>query len=221
MHIPGHPADHVGMGTRVAFGAMTAAIVLGVQLMLGAVGWGGDGGGPPQPRAAAEGWPDPASRRGGAAPQPLRSAEPARVSIPAIGVDAPVTGVGLDAEGWVQAPPRDAPHLVGWYEGAASPGARGTAVLVGHVDDATGPAVFYGLGDLRPGDTVDVLREDGRTVRFTVYDLAVYAKDSLPPRVYRDRDHAELRLLTCGGSYAEGSGYASNVVAFARLTGVR
>ncbi|WP_319789628.1 MULTISPECIES: class F sortase [Streptomyces] len=209
------PDEPMGWGTRAAFGLMAGTVALGVTMMVGAV-HGTEG--PPQPAATGAASAPPT----GAALDPLDHAEPTWVTIPAIGVDAPLTSVGLDPEGWVDAPPQEVDNLAGWFRDAASPGAAGTAVLVGHVDNAEGPAVFYGLGELNLGDTVDVVREDGLEVTFTVYETAVYDKDQLPERVYRDTDRPELRVITCGGAFEpETGGYRGNVVVYATLTGAR
>ncbi|MGP3967709.1 class F sortase [Streptomyces sp. 6N223] len=214
-------ADDPGPAARVAFGITVGAVVLGVTMMLGAAE-DPPGAGPPQPSAPpGAGGAALATPPGGGSTPALPSATPTWVSIPAVGVDAPLVAVGLDAEGWVAAPPPGEERLAGWYEGAVTPGERGTAVLVGHVDAAAGPAVFYDLGALLPGDTVEVIREDGRAVEFTVYETAVFDKDRFPPRVYRDTERAELRVITCGGAYQEGAGYEANVVVFARLSGIR
>jgi sortase (surface protein transpeptidase) len=127
----------------------------------------------------------------------------------------------MDAEGWIEAPPEQEANLAGWFQDAPTPGAAGTSVVVGHVDNDSGPAVFYGLGSLAPGDAVEVTREDGRTVRFTVYDVAVYDKENLPRHVYRDTVLPELRVITCGGGFDQETGYDGNVVVFARMTGSR
>ncbi|GAA3865522.1 hypothetical protein GCM10022227_23500 [Streptomyces sedi] len=207
------PDEPLNWGTRAAFGLMAGTVALGLTMMAGAVAAPDEG--PPRPGPGAAGAPPT-----GAAHAPLAGAEPTWVTIPAIGVDAPLTSVGLDPEGWVDAPPQEVDNLAGWFRDAAAPGAAGTAVLVGHVDNAAGPAVFYGLGELVPGDTVHVVREDGVEVTFTVYETAVYAKDQLPERVYRDTDRPELRILTCGGSFeAATGGYRDNVVVYATLTG--
>ncbi|WP_228083899.1 class F sortase [Streptomyces profundus] len=216
---PNHPCDPppdepMGWGTRAAFGVMAGTVALGLTIIAGAV-QGSEG--PPGPPLGAPATSAPPT---GVAHAPLAHAEPTWVTIPAIGVDAPLTSVGLDPEGWVDAPPQEVDNLAGWFRDAASPGSAGTAVLVGHVDNAAGPAVFYGLGELRPGDTVQVIREDGLEATFTVYETAVYEKDQLPERVYQDTDHPELRLITCGGPFEPGSGgYAGNVVVYAALTG--
>ncbi|MEW5531917.1 class F sortase, partial [Streptomyces virginiae] len=139
-----------------------------------------------------------------------------RIRIPTISVDAPVMTVGLDAEGWIDAPPPQDRNLAGWYLNGISPGQRGSAVIVGHVDNAQGPAVFYGLGSVKPGNHIEVERYDGRTAVFEVYGVEVFSKEAFPgARVYGDTGHAELRVITCGGGYSKARGYDGNVVVFA------
>ncbi|MFG2335650.1 class F sortase [Streptomyces yangpuensis] len=145
-----------------------------------------------------------------------------RIRIPTINVDAPVMTVGLDAEGWIDAPPPQDRNLAGWYLNGISPGQRGSAVIVGHVDNAQGPAVFYGLGSVKQGNRIEVERYDGRTAVFEVYGVEVFSKEAFPgARVYGDTGHAELRVITCGGGYSKARGYDGNVVVFARMVAAR
>ncbi|MFF8960757.1 class F sortase [Streptomyces sp. NPDC014894] len=186
-------------------------------------GTAGPAAGPPSPRAEAA-VPHRTASAGArpAAPEPLPRAAPRRIAVPSLRLDAPLIRVGLGPDGLIAAPPPADAQRAGWYTGAAAPGERGTAVVVGHVDDAAGPAVFYPLGSLARGSRVEVPRDDGRTAVFTVYGVETFPRSGFPAdRVYRDGPGAELRLITCGGRYSAGSGYESNVVVFARLTGVR
>ncbi|MET7649502.1 MULTISPECIES: class F sortase [unclassified Streptomyces] len=157
------------------------------------------------------------------AARPLGQALPQRVDIPDLGVQAPVVARGLDAEGGVDPPPFDQAGVVGWYAAGAKPGARGTALLVGHVDTATRPAVFYKLSTLKAGETVRVVRDDGKVAEFTVDDVEVIRRDRFDARqAYgpRQSDRAELRLITCGGTFDRVSGsYTANVIVSAYLTG--
>lgn len=106
--------------------------------------------------------------------------------------------------------------------GRDHPGERGTAVVAGHVDNADGPAVFYDLGALRKGGTVEVDRLDGSTALFTVDAVEVYDSRAFPDaKVYGAARRPELRVITCGGGYSETTGYQGNVVVFAHLTGSR
>ncbi len=131
-------------------------------------------------------------------------------------------GLRLDRKRQLTTPPVDNPELVGWYEAGPSPGEAGTAVVVGHLDTATGPAVFAGLGDLRPGRHVEARRADGRTAVYTVDAVRTYDKARFPSQeVYGARKRPELRLITCGGVYDRKTGYRSNVVVFAHLTQTR
>ncbi|MEU3858491.1 class F sortase [Streptomyces sp. NPDC028722] len=154
---------------------------------------------------------------------PLRAALPQRIDIPRIGVQAPVVARGLDARGAVDPPPYAQPGVVGWYGAGATPGARGVAVLVGHVDTRTRPAVFYRLSTLRAGGTVRVVRADGRVAEFTIDDIRVLPREDFDARqAYGPREpgRAELRLITCGGSFDRATGsYTANVVVSAYLTG--
>ncbi|TPQ18403.1 class F sortase [Streptomyces sporangiiformans] len=159
------------------------------------------------------------------AAQPLSNARPQRVDIPSLGVRAPVVARGLDPQGAIDPPPYSNAGAVGWYGAGAGPGAEGAALLVGHVDTETRPAVFYHLSEVRPGATVRVIRDDGTVAEFTVDDVQVFARDRFDAqKAYgvRQSGRAELRLITCGGTF-DGArrGYTANVVVSAYLTGTR
>ncbi|MFJ8807033.1 class F sortase [Streptomyces sp. NPDC102490] len=206
---------------RAPWGVIALVLLTGLALIRN--GSGEFDVGPPQPASAAASDTRAAAGDGAASGvTPLPYSVPDRVSVPAIQVDAPVMGVGLDADGWVDAPPPEDPNLAGWFTGAVSPGEKGTAVVVGHVDNEQGPAVFYGLGALKKGNTVDVHRQDGKTAVFEIYGIEVFEKNNFPgDRVYGSKGGPELRVITCGGGFTKQNGYDGNVVAFARLTGVR
>ncbi|WP_314223334.1 class F sortase [Streptomyces zaehneri] len=157
------------------------------------------------------------------AAKPLGQALPQRIDIPDLGVQAPVVARGLDTEGGIDPPPFDQAGVVGWYAAGAKPGARGTALLVGHVDTETRPAVFYKLSTLKAGETVRVVRDDGKVAEFTVDDVEVVRRDRFDARqAYgpRQPDRAELRLITCGGTFDRVSrSYTANVIVSAYLTG--
>lgn len=196
--------------------------VLAVALLaagLFAVGLGLRGpGGPPQPPAwAADA--RPVAHNGPVLPRSL----PVQVAVPSIGVRAPLIRLGLAADGSVRVPPADRPGEAGWYDGGPTPGERGAAVVLGHVDSAQGAAVFYDLGRLRPGHRVEAVRADGRVAVFTVESVERVAKDRFPTRrVYGPLDHAGLRLVTCGGSFDRAKrSYRDNIIVYAALTAVR
>ncbi|MER6011895.1 class F sortase [Streptomyces bluensis] len=154
-----------------------------------------------------------------AADRALPRSVPKRLSIPQIGVNAPFTDLSIGASGQLNPPPADDTNLVGWFRGGASPGERGTSIVVGHVDTKTGPAVFSGLESLRPGSTVRITRADGIVARFKVDSVKAFSKADFPnKRVYADASSPELRLITCGGAYNRSTReYEENVVVFAHL----
>lgn len=167
---------------------------------------------PPLPTAAEQVTKPPAIPGMGASP-------PIRIRIRAIGVEARVTPIALDAEGHLDPPPPDDNNLVGWYRGGVAPGQNGNAVMAGHVDSKRGLSVFYNLGRLRPGAEVEIERKDRTTAVFSVDAVEVHPKDRYPnDKVYGETSRPELRLITCGGRFSKKTGYLSNVVAYAHLT---
>ena len=143
---------------------------------------------------------------------------PTRISIPAIEVDAPLVRLDLDGNGGIEVPSDF--NRPGWYGRGPTPGAQGAAVILGHLDSHTGPAVFWRLSELKAGDAVLVAREDGSQVRFSVDRTESYSVDAFPSfEVYGATARPELRLITCGGSYSRTRGqYLANTVAFASLS---
>jgi hypothetical protein len=140
---------------------------------------------------------------------------PVAVAIPRIGVEAPLSALGLDDDGRLEVPAE--PELAGWYELGPRPGEPGAAVIAGHVDSRRGPAVFHRLAELAPGDEVLVHGEDGTSTRFLVQRLERWPKNAFPTdAVYRDASGAELRLITCGGLFdRDRRRYEDNVIVFA------
>ncbi|MFD8231923.1 class F sortase [Streptomyces sp. NPDC059696] len=156
-----------------------------------------------------------------AGPRTLPRSRATRLLIPYLRLDAPVMDLGLDRDRRLTAPPDDDPKLVGWYRHGASPGEQGTAVAVGHLDTDSGPAVFAGLTELKPGRIVEARRADGRIAVYTVDKIKSYEKAHFPSQeVYGTRGRPELRLITCGGTYDRRKGYSGNLVVFAHLTAV-
>ncbi|WP_436851070.1 class F sortase [Streptomyces hokutonensis] len=149
----------------------------------------------------------------------LPRAEPTRLLIPKIEVDAPFTELATDDSGRLEPPPADDVNMVGWYAKGASPGERGAAIIAGHVDTKTSAAVFAGLSDLKKGDRFSVKRSDGRTATFAVDSSDTFEKDDFPDeRVYADTPDAQVRLITCAGNYDRSAkDYTENLVVFAHL----
>ncbi|NUR26761.1 MAG: class F sortase [Catenulispora sp.] len=195
--------------------AVAAVVVLaGFKLLSSGAG---SVSGPPSPSQSAlfGSWSGPAAA-------PLDHSVPLRVKVPSVGIDAPLVRLGLDRDGAVAVPPMSVPSEAGWFTGNPTPGERGAAVIVGHVDTEYGRAVFYPLGNVQPGALVVVDRTDRRHAQFRVTSVEVVDKDRFPAqRVYgagEDSDTAQLRLITCGGAF-DGKHYADNLVVYAQLVG--
>jgi len=147
------------------------------------------------------------------APRPA----PVALRIPAIGVDVSLSTLGLNADHTVQVPTDF--QQAGWFGLGPSPGQTGSAVILGHVDSYTGPAVFFQIRTLRAGDQVNVSLADGAIAHFQVSAVAMYAKDQFPAQqVYAPHGGSALQLVTCGGTFdTHTRSYLSNIVAYTTL----
>ena len=220
------PGPQVRGGARVPV-RLLAVSVLGAGLLTVGAGTAGllvASGSPTAPaRWAARPSPVPVPSGRTAAPTWLatvqRTARPVWLTVPAIGVRTRLVDLGLNRNGTLQVPENT--EVAGWFTGSPRPGAIGSAVIAGHVDSRTGPAVFFWLRTMRPGERIYVGRADGTLAVFTVTSVRMYPKDEFPTAaVYGPVPDAELRLITCGGIFDESLGsYLSNVVVDARLTG--
>lgn len=152
----------------------------------------------------------------------LEQSAPVGLSVPALGVRTDrIVALGPDAGGVLQAPPDVA--TVGWFTRGPTPGGDGPAVIAAHVEVGGTPGPFSRLDVLVPGDEVTVARADGTDAVFTVYRVERFGPGAFPAGdVYGDTAGPELRLITLGGVFDRGTGpHVDNVVAFARLAGVR
>ncbi len=142
---------------------------------------------------------------------------PVALRIPAIGVDVSLSTLGLNADHTVQVPTDF--QQAGWFGLGPSPGQTGSAVILGHVDSYTGPAVFFQIRTLRAGDQVNVSLADGAIAHFQVTAVAMYAKDQFPAQqVYAPHGGSALQLVTCGGTFdTHTRSYLSNIVAYTTL----
>jgi Sortase domain len=145
-------------------------------------------------------------------------AEPVRVRIPAAGVDSGLVRLGRAPDGSIEVPGEFG--VAGWYDEGPRPGEPGPAVILGHVDSRTGPAVFYRVGALPKGAQVLVDRADGSTVAFRVTGTQRVPKVAFPTdAVYAPTLEPSLRLVTCGGSFdATAGSYRDNVIVYADPT---
>lgn len=145
---------------------------------------------------------------------------PVRLEIPAIGVDAPVEHVGRLPNEQIDVP--KLPMDVAWFNESALPGQTGrTSIIVGHLDSPTGPAVFWDLRKLVPGDELIVTYSDGARHVFTVEDKERYATDQLPrDKLLGRTPRRMLNLITCDGAWDRGvASYAQRLAVYTSYRG--
>ena len=148
----------------------------------------------------------------------LPASVPVALEIPSIGVKSSnFVDLEVAKEGTLDVP--GSADEVGFYTGGPTPGQFGPAVLGAHVDSKNGPGIFYNLGAVKPGDQIHITREDKTRVTFLVDKIEVHSKEKFPTEaVYRGNfDKAEIRLVTCGGTFDKVKHYLDNVVVFGHL----
>lgn len=161
--------------------------------------------------------PSSTARRTGDATPPSADRSgpgPVSISIPAIGVRAPVEPIGVDTAGEV-AIPEDV-RTVGWYRYSPDlPSQEGSTVLVGHVDSAEqGEGAFFTLRELSAGDRVLIRSAQGRVLTYRVISREMFPKTRVPlDALFSTTGTPRLTLITCGGSFdATIRSYRDNVV---------
>jgi sortase (surface protein transpeptidase) len=155
--------------------------------------------------------------------QPSLTSQPVEVpvslQIPKLNLQATIEQVGMDKQGRMDVP-KNADN-VGWYNLGYKPGDKGSAVMAGHLDKASGaPAVFWNVSKLHPGDTILVTEENGKRLTFSVSKVTNYPYNDFPlQEVFGASDEARLNLITCQGTWNKTTGnYSHRTVVFARLT---
>lgn len=131
------------------------------------------------------------------------TANPLRLVIPTIGVNALVEPLGIQANGDLATPTQRPWDDVGWYKLGPHPGERGSAVIDGHLDRPGGsPAVFWSLSAMRVGDEVLVMNSAGKTLHFRVTRMSFYAPQEAPLQdIFGNGGGIYLNLLTCAGDW--------------------
>lgn len=140
---------------------------------------------------------------------------PTRLTIPDINVDTSLIQLGQNEDGTLETP--EGYDVAGWYRGSPTPGELGPSIIVGHVDNYQGAAVFFRLKELQPGQRISINREDGSVAEFSVTQVAQFDQNNFPTTaVYGNIDHAGLRLITCGGPFDHvNQRYTQNTVVYA------
>jgi LPXTG-site transpeptidase (sortase) family protein len=135
-------------------------------------------------------------------PTPAMSS-PSRLVIPSIGVDAPVENIGVLSNGDLATPTQNPWGGVGWYHLGPHPGENGSAVIAGHLDrPGGGPAVFWNLRNMQPGDIVTVLAGKSAPLRFRVTQVVAYPPTQAPlQEIFGNSGGKYLNLITCAGDW--------------------
>ncbi|RKQ35436.1 class F sortase [Kocuria tytonis] len=161
----------------------------------------------------------PASPKALRKPEVMARSEPVSLDIAATGTHSRLLSLGLKPDGSLEVPPTAPGAPAGWYDGSPTPGERGPAVLMGHVNATDGGAgVFADIKSLHSGDTIEVTRRDASAAVFVVQRGESYSKNDFPSQtVYGNTDDAQLRLITCDGYDPETGLFADNYVVYATL----
>ena len=148
-----------------------------------------------------------------AAPEPAPEPEPVQVQgvapvalqVDSVGVDAPIE-LGAIVDGAMQDP--SGPWVVSWYDQLGKIGEGGNVVMSGHVDYwNVGPAVFWNVRNLPPGDIIRVVGEDGASYEYAVewtqeYNVATdLTPEVIQTQIVGDTGQESLTLITCGGEF--------------------
>ncbi|WP_298788787.1 class F sortase [uncultured Marinococcus sp.] len=150
--------------------------------------------------------------------EPVELADPEKLLIPSIDVEANLQGVGVLDNGQMGVP--DSAEGVGWFEPGVTPGEEGNAVMAGHVDSKSGPAVFFDLEDMEAGDEVQVTNEDDQELAFTVTKVVSYPRKDAPIEdIFGSSDGRHLQLITCTGTFKQAQGtHDERLVVYTELT---
>lgn len=143
---------------------------------------------------------------------------PKNLIIPKLGINAEVESVGIETSGRMAAP-KDT-NNTGWLNTGTIPGEKGSAVINGHLDSLTGPAVFYNLNKLEKGDIIFVKDKKDNTLSFVVIKKEVYEDTNFPVNdVFTLEDARRLNLITCEGIFNRATkSYSQRLVIYSVLT---
>jgi sortase (surface protein transpeptidase) len=143
--------------------------------------------------------------------------DPVRISIPSIGVNAPIVPLGLNPDETMEVPTDFSD--TGWFQPGPEPGEVGAAIIVGHLNSRSGPAVFQHLNELRVGKVINVFLKDGSRVQYVARSMLRVTKSKFPTKlVYARTKQPTLRLVTCAGMLNPATGHhPDNYIVFAEI----
>lgn len=141
---------------------------------------------------------------------------PARLTIPAINVNAGIQHVGVTPDGEMEVPSNIVD--VAWFKLGSSPGERGSAVISGHLNGEDGEeGVFTNLNKLKEGDKLYIEDSGGATTSFTVRESRIY-DPGYAEEIFTANDSAHLNLVTCDGVWdGAKKSYSKRLVVFADI----
>lgn len=137
---------------------------------------------------------------------PHPTPDPAAIAqfvIPKYGVDAPVQVKGVDGSNTMQSP--DGPTNVAWYNFTVAPGNIGNAVFSGHVDYINyGPAVFWHIRDLVPGDAIEIHLASGTVYKYRVIGTQTVSANPTQEElagIVGQTANEIITMITCTGEF--------------------
>ncbi len=135
-----------------------------------------------------------------AVPTPTPKISPKTLIIPRLNIKAPIDPVGLTPNGSMGVPSE--PDRVVWYKYGPLPGELGNSVIAGHVDWYTGPAIFYDVAKLNPGDEIIITTVQDAEIIFRVKEKKIYRYNDFPINdVFGSVNLSKLNLITCTGIF--------------------
>jgi sortase (surface protein transpeptidase) len=163
--------------------------------------------------------PSPSNVAGLIAAASLPRSVPVSIDIPKISAHSTLLPLGRVRNRAVELPSTSTPMQAGWFSGGPTPGEIGPATIFGHVAGDHQEGIFFRLHELVPGDLVLIKRQDGRTATFRVVHIEEASKGSFPTdAVYGDTTDAEVRLVTCGGTFDKAThSYRNDIIVYAAL----
>ncbi|MFC5402814.1 class F sortase [Cohnella soli] len=141
---------------------------------------------------------------------------PDTIWIPSVQIKSKVEPVGVLDNGQMDVP--KSPEIVGVLA-SVKPGQPGNAIIAGHVDNYTGPAIFYGLKRLKPGHPIVLSNTSGQYLVFSVVSVETFDTAKAPvERIFGKTDEARLNLITCTGKFdRKKKEHLKRLVVFTRL----
>lgn len=154
--------------------------------------------------------------RAPAIPETVEGFVPVAMQVDKVGIDAPIE-TGFIVDGAMQDP--TGPWVVSWYEPLGKVGEGRNVVMAGHVDywnsgpnGEAGPAVFWDIEALAPGDVIRVIGEGGEVTEYAVewiqgFEVATeLTAEVIQNDIVGATGQESLTLITCGGEFDSSTG---------------